>query len=198
MCSSSQIQFPQHSVFVRFLVFPHRPHRATAFALDGLAAFGFDVLQDFFLGIAATFVLDPCHADSSAPTSGAFRAQSPRNQVVEFGRHAQLGSPQLQVIQVEIPGLRGTPPVPQAPEPKGQSGSPDSEVDGQALSEAVAREIQTLNREGFRITSITPVTSGAYGFEREFRRHWESWFSAGAGYGYGYSYTEGVLILAER
>ena len=98
----------------------------------------------------------------------------------------------------EVPGLRGTPPEPPAPEPKGQVGPTSSRVDGQALAEAVQTALAALARDGYRPHTITPVQSGAYGFERDFRRHFETWFSAGAGYGYGYSYTEGILIVAEH
>lgn len=100
-----------------------------------------------------------------------------------------------------IPGLRGTPPDPpgldpSTPDRTGQTGPVATRVDGEGLAAAVTEALGALHRDGYVPHSITPLLSGAYGFEREFRRHFETWFSAGAGYGYGTSYTEGVLIVA--
>jgi hypothetical protein len=53
-CSSSQIQFPQHSVLVTFFVFPQSPHRATGFALDGFAGCDLEALGAFFFRMASS------------------------------------------------------------------------------------------------------------------------------------------------
>ena len=114
------------------------------------------------------------------------------------GRPAGWAVPSPEEPQRIPPGLRGTPPAPPRPEPMGQAGATDCEIDGEALARDVQQRIDDLERDGYEVVTVVPISSGGYGYEREFRRHWESWFSAGAGYGYGYSYTEGVLVLARQ
>lgn len=98
----------------------------------------------------------------------------------------------------DVPGLRGTPPVAPTPEPKGQVGPTETRVDGPGLASAVQEALAALASDGYTLHTITPLQSGAYGYESDFRQHFETWFSAGAGYGYGTSYTEGILIVAQR
>jgi len=84
----------------------------------------------------------------------------------------------------------------------------DCKIDGRATSDSVNQVITDLVKEGFKILSITPVTSGSYKYD--YRKgsisssprilyDTESVYGdSGYSYGYGFSYTEGVLILAEH
>jgi hypothetical protein len=114
------------------------------------------------------------------------------------GRSPEWAQPEGPAQAPAVPGLRGTPPPAPASEPKQQVGPTHAEIDGEALARDVNARIEALASEGYSVVSVVPITSGAYGFERDYRRHFETWFSAGAAYGYGYSYTEGLLIVAAR
>lgn len=63
---------------------------------------------------------------------------------------------------------------------------PTDKIDTEQLNNDLQAEITKLNNDGYKITSITPVTSGNDSYRN------------GVGYGYGYSYTEGLIILAEK
>lgn len=82
----------------------------------------------------------------------------------------------------------------------------DCEIDGVKLAEDLALKVDELNKVGYEVVSITPVTSGNYRYEYN-TEGIASAYSLLTGsekvfgglnysYGYGYSYTEGVLILA--
>ena len=84
----------------------------------------------------------------------------------------------------------------------------DCKIDGSATSDSVNQVITDLVKEGFKILSITPVTSGSYKYDyrigsissnkRIFSDTESVYGNSGYSYGYGFSYTEGVLILAEH
>ncbi|EBR3468898.1 TPA: hypothetical protein G8N71_000671 [Salmonella enterica] len=75
-----------------------------------------------------------------------------------------------------------------------QEGWSDCQVDGERLNEDITRTVDKLNQDGFEVISITPVTSGNWGFKYD-----SGSINNGTGRGgYGYSYTEGVLILAKE
>ena len=77
-----------------------------------------------------------------------------------------------------------------------------SEIDGEKLALLVGEAIAELNRNGYRIVSLTPVTSGAFDSHGNVVRSSDVWQEVSGAhsisYGYGYSYTEGIIILAER
>ncbi len=77
-----------------------------------------------------------------------------------------------------------------------QTGYSDRLVDGEKLAKDIAKKAQILNQDGFEVTAITPVTSGAYKYARE-AKSGPGW-GWGYGYGYGYGFTEGVVILAKQ
>jgi hypothetical protein len=74
-----------------------------------------------------------------------------------------------------------------------QTGSSDCEIDGQRLADDIQTAVQTLNSEGYSVTSITPVTSGRYNYEYKDKGQY-----GGYSYGYGYSITEGMVIIGQK
>lgn len=59
-----------------------------------------------------------------------------------------------------------------------------SEIDGEKLSKLIEKEVSKLNKEGYKVVSVTPITSGNYGLCGEIL--------------YGCSYTEGIIIVGEK
>lgn len=89
-----------------------------------------------------------------------------------------------------------------------QTGWSDSKVDSNRLSKDLEEVIATLNNEGYKVQSITPVVSGAYDFKyqaegitssaRLFGNTEAVKGGASYGYGYGYSYTDSLIVVAEK
>ena len=89
-----------------------------------------------------------------------------------------------------------------------QTGFSDCEIDGERLSNDVAKAIAQLNQEDYEVISVLPVISGGYYYKYEANGITSSprifgnteAVSGGAsyGFGYGYSYTEGVSIIARK
>ncbi len=89
-----------------------------------------------------------------------------------------------------------------------QTGWSDCKIDGQRLAEDLQEAIVALNREGYIVKSIVPVTSGAYNYRYQAQGISSSrrvlseteavQGGASYGYGYGYSYTESLLVHAAR
>lgn len=87
-----------------------------------------------------------------------------------------------------------------------QVGWSDSQIDGARLAQDLDVAISTLNKEGYEVVSLSPVTSGAYRYQynaagvtssKRILSETEKVSGGGSyGYGYGYSYTEGMVILA--
>lgn len=67
-----------------------------------------------------------------------------------------------------------------------QTGYSDCAVDGPRLAQDLQAVLDVLDKGGFRVLSMTPVTSGAYQYD-------DHLYTA---YGYGYSYTRGLVIVA--
>ena len=63
--------------------------------------------------------------------------------------------------------------------------SSDCRIDAKRLQKDVQSAVEELNREGFEVVAITPLTSGMY----EASGGYDGW-------GYGFSFTEAVLITA--
>tara|TARA_R110002012_G_scaffold67545_4_gene175988 strand:- start:791 stop:1000 length:210 start_codon:yes stop_codon:yes gene_type:complete len=67
------------------------------------------------------------------------------------------------------------------------------------LSQSIDKAVSTLNSEGYKVVSVTPITSGEYDWKTKvdtFTGNGEGGY--GYAYGYGYSYTEGVTIIGEK
>ncbi|MDD5412088.1 MAG: hypothetical protein PHF31_11860 [Methylobacter sp.] len=89
-----------------------------------------------------------------------------------------------------------------------QTGFSDCKIDGERLSEDVAKAIAQLNQEDYEVISVLPIISGDYYYKYETKGITSSprilgnteAVSGGAsyGFGYGYSYTEGVSIIARK
>lgn len=89
-----------------------------------------------------------------------------------------------------------------------QTGWSDCLLDGQRLSQDIARAVDSLNQDGFEVVSVTPVTSGAYfyqynaqGITSSPRILLETEKVSGGGsygFGYGFSFTEGVTVIARK
>jgi len=78
----------------------------------------------------------------------------------------------------------------------------DSEIDGDKFSQLIDDAVKKLNNDGYRVTSITPITSGKFNHHANVVRTSNVWEDVDGAhvisYGYGYSYTEGVIILGEK
>ena len=68
----------------------------------------------------------------------------------------------------------------------------DTEIDGFRLAKDLAEATLRLEKSGYDVVNVFPVSSGRYD------HRWEMFRDGGAGYGYGYSYTSGIVILAKR
>lgn len=80
-----------------------------------------------------------------------------------------------------------------------QTGWSDCEIDGEGLSNDINSAVEVLNKEGYEVIAIQPITSGAYNYR------WDNYSTSNNGsaatcysFGYGYSYTEGVTIIAKK
>ena len=89
-----------------------------------------------------------------------------------------------------------------------QTGWSDCDIDSERLVLDLELVINTLNSDGYKIQSITPVISGSYNYKYQaqgisssarFIGNTEA-VSGGAsyGYGYGYSYTNSLIVVAEE
>ncbi len=74
-----------------------------------------------------------------------------------------------------------------------QTGWSDKEIDGFQLQEDLQNALNDLNRDGFEVVTVTPITSGNYSWKTGPQGNIGGW-----GYGYGYSYTEGLLVTAKK
>ncbi|QIA65718.1 hypothetical protein GT360_19550 [Vibrio astriarenae] len=79
-----------------------------------------------------------------------------------------------------------------------QTGWSDCEIDGGKLSEDLQNAIMSLNKEGYEVISVTPVTSAKYKYDWDQQKGRRDYGGSGYGYGYGYSYTEGLTIVAKK
>ena len=80
-----------------------------------------------------------------------------------------------------------------------QIGWSDCLIDSERLANDLAMEVEKLNREGFEIVSVTPITSGSY----DWKYKTGTFIGAGEGgygyaYGYGFSYTNSLIITAKK
>jgi len=89
-----------------------------------------------------------------------------------------------------------------------QTGWSDCEIDTDRLATDLEQVISSLNNEGYKVQSITPVISGAYNYKYQDQGISSSArilgkteaVSGGAsyGYGYGYSFTDSLIVIAEK
>ena len=84
-----------------------------------------------------------------------------------------------------------------------QTGFSDCEIDNERLATDLEKVISSLNNDGYKIQSITPIISGKYDYQAEgisssarMMRETEA-VSGGASFGYGYSYTDSLIVVAE-
>jgi hypothetical protein len=75
-----------------------------------------------------------------------------------------------------------------------QTGSSDCDIDAERLADDIAKAVAELNREGYEVVAVTPLTSGDHFAETK----WGWTGNGGVGYGYGYSFTKGVVITARK
>jgi hypothetical protein len=68
----------------------------------------------------------------------------------------------------------------------------DSEIDGERFAKDISEAIETLNKEGYEVSIITNITSGAY------HSDYSEAEKSSYGLGYGYSYTEGAILVGKR
>lgn len=79
-----------------------------------------------------------------------------------------------------------------------QTGWSDREIDGECLSNDISEAVEVLNKEGYEVIAMQPITSGAYNAKvGKFHSHINTADTCYS-YGYGYSYTEGVTIIAKK
>ena len=74
----------------------------------------------------------------------------------------------------------------------------DCEIDGECLSNDINTAVEKLNREGYEVIAVQPITSGAYSYKRDKYSSHLNTADTCYSYGYGYSYTEGVTIIAKK
>ena len=80
-----------------------------------------------------------------------------------------------------------------------QTGWSDCEIDDERLSNDLAEAITGLNKEGYEVVSVTPITSGNYSFKYKIGSGGTSNNGYGGfGYGYGYSYTSSLIVTAKK
>ena len=79
-----------------------------------------------------------------------------------------------------------------------QTGWSDCRIDSERLANDLAREVEQLNKDGFEIVSVTPITSGSYDWKYNVSSggHQSKGYG-GYGYGYGFSYTNSLIITAK-
>lgn len=73
-----------------------------------------------------------------------------------------------------------------------QSGFSDRWVDTGRLEKDLQEAVESLNKEGYEVISVTNVISGNYNWK------YDSIAQGGYGYGYGYSYTDGLMVVARK
>jgi hypothetical protein len=64
-------------------------------------------------------------------------------------------------------------------------------IDGMRLAKNLEQAIELLNKDGYEIVSVTPITSG-------FGTYAAQTGAFGYSYGYGYSYTEGIIVVGRK
>lgn len=69
----------------------------------------------------------------------------------------------------------------------------DKTIDIVRLNEDINNEVAELNRSGYEIISITPITSGEYKYNYRDSKYNPNW-----SWSYGFGYTSGVVILAKK
>jgi hypothetical protein len=89
-----------------------------------------------------------------------------------------------------------------------QTGWSDCKIDSEKLADDLQNVINSLNKDGYKVKSIIPVTSGKYDYKyqsqeirsspRILEKTEEVRGGASYGYGYGYSYTDSLLVHAVK
>lgn len=85
-----------------------------------------------------------------------------------------------------------------------QTGWSDCKIDTERLASDLEKAVVLLNSEGYKIQSITPITSGQYRYKAEGIKSSARIIgdteavSGGVSYGYGYSYTDSLIVVAEK
>lgn len=74
-----------------------------------------------------------------------------------------------------------------------QTGWSNCKVDGKRLAEDLSSAVRSLNQEGFEVVSVTPISSGTYGYDGAV-----PFIEGEDGYGYGYSYTSSLIVTAKK
>lgn len=77
----------------------------------------------------------------------------------------------------------------------------DCDIDGERLANDLAKAVSELNREGYEVVSVTPITSGGYDFQ-----HGATGVNSGAmvgfqygySFGYGYSFTSSLIVTSRK
>jgi hypothetical protein len=75
-----------------------------------------------------------------------------------------------------------------------QTGYSDRQIDTIRLAKDLQEAIESLNKDGYEVVSVTDVISGNYNYEYK-KEAGASW---GYSYGYGYSYTDGLMVVARK
>ncbi len=85
-----------------------------------------------------------------------------------------------------------------------QTGWSDTQIDAKRLAEDLDKAISELNANGYEIISVTPIISGKYQFEKDYKKgevgftESKGGWGYGWGYGYGYSYTDSLIVVAKK
>lgn len=78
-------------------------------------------------------------------------------------------------------------------------GYSDSIVDDERLTDDLNKVVESLNKDGYELVSVVPITSGIYDYKCELKSGGEGYKSFGGyGYGYGYSFTSSLIVTAKK
>lgn len=80
-----------------------------------------------------------------------------------------------------------------------QTGWSESHIDTERLASELDYEVGKLNKEGYEVVSVTPITSGTYAYKYDMKSGGKDNHGYGGyGYGYGYSFTASLIVTAKK
>lgn len=80
-----------------------------------------------------------------------------------------------------------------------QTGWSDSLIDGEKLAKDLEKTVSKLNKDGYEVISVVPITSGNYHYnDQDVSKFNLDNAPFKEGYGYGYSFTSGLIITASK
>lgn len=78
-----------------------------------------------------------------------------------------------------------------------QTGTSDCRIDAKRLAADLASLVEEINRHGYEVATVTPVTSGSYSYKYDSLTAWDN-VTGTFGYGYGFSFTSGLIVVSRK